>query len=309
MKVKDFNLKQTLECGQCFNFERLSDHEYIVTAKGKMLHVRQVKDELEFLNASQRDVEKIWIHYFDLNRDYGAIKRSIIKSAPELREIVEENGGIRILNQDYVETLISFIISQNKNITHIKQIVRAISAAHGKKVGKVDIRDCDEAEVGDEIKKALSCGMTEREYFSFPETDALENLTVEELKELKTGFRAPYIRDAIEKICCKELSYEAIKDLDYHEAKEKLLKIKGVGDKVANCVLLFSLGKRNAFPVDVWINRIMENMYEKDIRKQFGTKKGDKITKEQIEAFAESKFGEYGGYAQQYLFIYARSNS
>lgn len=268
MKVEEFDLSRTLECGQCFNFEKTGENEYIVVAYGRMLHVKQEKADLEFLNASDEDINNIWIPYFDLYRDYKKINEEIIKADPRLKEIIDKYNGIRILNQDFTETLISFIISQNKNITHIKQLIRNLSISHGIYIGSFD----------------------GRRYYSFPELSELEKISEEEFRDLKVGFRAPYLCDAVRRLSSGGITEQMLKGMAYEEAKEKLKTIKGVGDKVANCVLLFSLGFRSAFPVDIWIKRVTEKMYGTD-----------------ADA-AAALFGRYGGYAQQYLFMYAREN-
>ena len=270
MKITDFDLAQTLECGQCFNFEKISDNEYVVAAMGRVLHVKQEGSELSFLNASEEDIRNIWVPYFDLDRDYSEIKNELVKAEPRLKPIIEKCSGIRILNQDFTETLISFIISQNKNIPQIKKIVRAICDGFGREA--------------------------EMEYHVFPSLCELANMTEQDFRDLKTGFRAPYIMNAIEFL--KKTDGESMKAMTFAQAKEALTSIKGVGDKVANCVLLFSLGFRSAFPVDVWIKRIMEEMY-------FGCD----TPKKEIESFAAERFGKWGGYAQQYLFMYAREKS
>ncbi|MCF0185439.1 MAG: DNA-3-methyladenine glycosylase 2 family protein [Bacteroidaceae bacterium] len=254
--------------------ESIDEQEYIVIHHGKMLHVKQEGTELQFLNATEEEVKDIWVPYFDLDRDYGEIIANVVKADPRLEDITKTYGGIRILNQEFVETLISFIISQNKNIPHIKQIVRNISEANGELIGE----------------------WNGRPYYSFPGLSALDKISEDDFRALKTGFRAPYLRDAINRLVSGEIKGEELKGLSFNEAKERLTAIKGVGDKVANCVLLFGLGFRNAFPVDVWIKRIMEEMY-------FGADTDKAV----IEKFAAEKFGIYGGYAQQYLFIYARN--
>ena len=233
-----------------------------------MLHVRQEKDDLEFLNAADEDINKIWIPYFDLERDYKKINSEIIKADPRLEEIIDKYAGIRILDQDFTETLISFIISQNKNITHIKQLIRDLSVCHGEYIGTFN----------------------GRKYYSFPSLSELEKISEEEFRNLKMGFRAPYLCDAVSRLSSGEITEKMLKGMTYEEAKEKLKDIKGVGDKVANCVLLFSLGFRSAFPVDIWIKRVLEKMYGTDADT------------------APAIFGQYGGYAQQYLFMYAREN-
>lgn len=278
MIVKDFNLEQTLECGQCFNFEKLGEYDYVVIAFGRVLHVSQheiagksfrEESELDLHSASEDDIKKIWIPYFDLDRDYAEIKRDIAEADPRLAPVMERFGGLRILNQEFTETLLSFIISQNKNIPQIKKIVRSICEDFGREGGEV-------------------CG---RHYRTFPDAERLASMTEDDFRALKTGFRAPYLMNAIN----AGLDGEKLKKLPFEEARAELTKIKGVGDKVANCVLLFSLGFRSAFPVDVWIKRIMEEMY-------FGCDTDKKV----IEQFAVDKFGKWGGYAQQYLFMYAR---
>lgn len=272
MKVKDFDLAQTLECGQCFNFEKIGEEDYIVVAKGRMLHVLQEDDELIFDGTSDDEIRGIWVPYFDLDRDYAQIKSELIKAEPRLKSVTDTFYGIRILNQDFPETLISFIISQNKNIPQIKKIVRAICEGFGEYAGTYAGHD----------------------YFAFPKQEQLYAMTEEDFRQLKTGFRAPYIMSAIHALQ-NGMNAAELKRLTFEDARRELTGIKGVGDKVANCVLLFSLGFREGFPVDVWIKRIMEEMY-------FGCD----TPKKEIEQFAAVKFGRWGGYAQQYLFMYAR---
>lgn len=271
--VRDFDLEQTLECGQCFRFYKQDYEDYVIVAKKKMLHIQQEGSKLIFHNTSKEDVTRIWIPYFDLERDYGKIKTYLLKADEVLKPAIEEKHGIRLLNQDFHETLISFIISQNKQIPHIKQIVKAISERYGEYIGSVN-------------------GV---EYYSFPDVETLGTITEEEYRELKTGFRAPYLLDASKKLASGDYKSELFDDLDENEARNKLIEIKGVGEKVANCVMLFSLGYRAAFPVDVWIKRIMETLYFKE-----------DTSESEIQAFAKERYGEYGGYAQQYLFCFGR---
>ena len=270
--ISHFNLTQTLECGQCFRFHQIEKLEYIVIAKGSLLHIKQIENNLVFYNTSRHKVENVWLDYFDLNRNYGEIKEALLGKDERIRTAIEEKYGVRILNQDFHEVLITFIISQNKQIPHIKQIIARISKQYGRFLGQID----------------------GEEYYDFPTLHALKNITEQQFRDMKTGFRAPYLVDAISKLA-EGLSAESLQGFSYGEAKEELLKIKGVGAKVANCVLLFGLGYRNAFPVDVWVKRAMESVYFKK-----ETPVAD------ITTFARETFGEYGGYAQQYLFYYTR---
>lgn len=275
-EIKDFDIGQTLECGQCFHFEKTGDNEYGVVSSDKFIHIKQEDNTLICKNTTLEEVENYWIKYFDLDRDYGKIKKALLEKDKNLKAAIEDKYGVRILNQEFVETLMSFIISQNKQIPHIKQIVKNISKKYGKKLAMIG----------------------EYEFYSFPDIEVIEGITEDEYREMKTGFRAKYLADAGKKLSSGEITC-SIKELSYEEAANLLMQIKGVGEKVANCVLLFGLGYREAFPVDVWIKRIMETLYFS----------GEDTGKEKIMEFAKEMYGEYGGYAQQYLFYYGKENN
>ncbi len=270
--VKDFNIEHILECGQCFNFQKLGNMEYIIVAYGRMLHIIQDDKDVILYDTSMEEYDKVWKKYFDMDNDYGYIKDYLKANDERIVDAINDKWGIRIINQEFEETLLSFIISQNKQIPHIKQIVRGICESFGRELGEYD----------------------GRKYFSFPTLDELNNITEEDFRGLKTGFRAPYLMDAVEHMR-RGLCRASFDSLNYEEAMCELLKIKGVGEKVANCVALFGLGYKNAFPVDVWVKRVMEEVYF-----------GKETSKEEIMRFAKDKFGEYGGYAQQYHFYHMR---
>lgn len=272
--IKDFDLSQTMECGQCFHFEKIDENRYGVVAYSSLSDVYQIDDKLYFDNTDIDTVKNIWIPYFDLERDYRSIKKTLLEKDNKLKDAINEKDGIRLLNAEFHENLLSFIISQNKQIPHIKKIVADISAKYGEMLGSINNKD----------------------YYAFPEIEDLVNISVEEFRKLKTGFRAPYLVDASNKMYEGVIDENELRKIGYEKAKEKLISIKGVGEKVANCVLLFSLGYRNSFPVDVWIKRIMEALYFN----------GKYTSKEEIEKLANEKYGIYGGYAQQYLFSYGK---
>ena len=204
-------------------------------------------------------------------------ERFLLEKDNLLRDSINEKYGVRILNQEFHEMLISFIISQNKQIPHIKQLVRRISEEYGEYLGEIN----------------------GEKYYSFPEVEILGTITEEQFREMKTGFRAPYLADAVEKLSKNVISVVDFQGMDEDDARKKLMEIKGVGEKVANCVMLFGLGYRSAFPIDVWMKRIMETLYFQ----------GKDTKKELIADFAKEMYGEYGGYAQQYLFCYGRDNN
>lgn len=273
--ICDFDLAQTLECGQCFHFVKLDENDYVLTAKGRLLHVSQQADTVTFYDTEEDEYVNVWKDYFDMDRDYSEIKNKLLEKDDKLKDAIESMWGVRILNQDFFETLISFIISQNKQIPHIKKIVADISAKFGTYKGTYGGADM----------------------YTFPTLEQLANASEEDFKELKTGFRAPYIMDAIRRNMAGQFDINELKSMDYDSCIKELMTIKGVGEKVANCVSLFGLGKKEAFPVDVWIKRIMETMYFD----------GVDTPKDKIAAFAKEQFGELGGFAQQYLFYYGKS--
>ncbi len=270
--VQDFDLVQTFDCGQCFRWDR-TENGYIGIACGKPLEIIQSGNTVTLLNTSMQDWNSIWRDYFDMDRDYSLVK-SAVSSDSVMKEAVSFGSGIRILNQEPFECLISFIISASNNIPRIRKIISALCENFGEKteyMGKI--------------------------YYAFPTAEKLSSLSLEELGVIKAGFRDKYILNAAKAVKNGMIDLDALKKASAEYAKSELLKLNGVGNKVADCVLLFSLCKYDSFPVDVWIKRIMEYCY-------FETEQ----TKEAISALAKEKFGDFGGFAQQYLFYWAREN-
>ncbi len=262
-----FNISEILECGQCFRFEKIEDMHYKIIAHQKVLFIKQSEDYVEFYPCTINEFENIWFHYFDLGTDYNEIKK-LFQDDEILKEAINFAQGIRILNQEPFECIISFIISQNNRIPMIKQVVKNISEKYGTKIG---------------------------DDYAFPTLEQLSKATNEELRECKTGFRDKYILDCVEKLNSKELNIDETSHLTTEELKKELMKVKGIGTKVADCALLFSFGRQDVFPVDVWIKRVMEELYfDKEETK-----------KEVISQYAKDRFNEYQGIAQQYLFNYA----
>ena len=265
-----FDIAETLECGQCFRFARKSHKEYAVIAFSKMLHIRQDAGVIEFYPCTDYEFENIWAPYFDLDRDYSAIK-SCLLADPVMARAIGFAGGIRILKQDPWECLLSFIISQNMNIPRIKKLIATISEQYGDSLAG---------------------------FHAFPSAGQMLPVGVEGLINCKTGFRAKYLFDAITKVANGELCLSAMANLPTIDLKKVLKSIYGVGDKVADCVLLFSFGRHEVFPMDVWVKRAMAQLYFK----------GQDIRAKDAYAFAQEKFGAHAGVAQQYLFYYMREN-
>lgn len=268
--VKDFNITHIFECGQCFRWDKEVDGSFTGVALGKALNISFKENEVLMKNTLQEDFELLWKNYFDFDTDYSQIK-TVLSSDETVKKAISYGNGIRILNQDLWECIISFIISANNNIPRIKGIVKRFCENFGKKITYLG-----------------------SEFYTFPSPDELSGITVSDLAPLRAGFRDKYIVDAVNKVNSGEVCLKTVINSDINTARNELLKIKGVGRKVADCVLLFGAGKRASFPVDVWVKRVMAELYAEEI------KDGD------IFAFAENKFGENAGIAQQYLFYYMR---
>ncbi len=271
--LSDFELVHIFECGQCFRWQKENDGSYTGIIRYGVVNIK--KDDSRVVISGSfdaNDKEKI-CDYFDLNSDYTSIKKKLELNDENMKKAIEYGYGIRILNQDPWEMLISFIISAANNIPRISKTVENISRTYGQKIT-----------------------WNEKEYYKFPTPKELSRATVSELRTLNLGFRDKYVYNATKMVYTGEIDLEKIEKMNYKDAKKELMKIQGVGEKVADCILLFSMRKREAFPVDTWIKKVMSQLYNesKDIKK--------------ISAFAENKFGEYGGIAQQYLFYYMRSN-
>jgi len=272
--VKDFSLEHIFECGQAFRWNPDDDSGGYVGVVGNRVVRADYYDKDHVLvldNCTLEEFNTYWKHYFDLDRDYGKVKEEL-SSDNIMKQAVQYGWGIRVLNQDPWEILISFIISANNNIKRIKSIVEKLSGKYGKEICWQD-----------------------RSYYTFPTPESLANTEEAELRECGCGYRAPYIQKTARMVADGLISPYQIKELPYQEAHKELLRCTGVGDKVADCILLYSMEKTEAFPVDVWVKRVMEYFYT-----------DQEETAKKIKAIAKERFGKYAGLAQQYLFYYAR---
>lgn len=257
---KNFDPFLSCECGQCFRFEKQSDENYLLFAMGRRLDIKKVDSGWFFDDIDEEEFREKFFSYFDLDRDYGEIIKSF-EHDKVITEAVTTGSGIRIFRQDPFETLISFIISQNNNIPRIKKIIESLCRLLGKE---------------------------ENGFYSFPSAESIVECGIEGLAPIKSGFRAKYIFDASEKVAKGEIDLSEIGKIGYENALTELKKIKGVGDKVANCVLLFGFGYYEAFPIDVWVKRVIAESYG--------------------EGFDPKTLGKYAGIAQQYLFNHRRNS-
>lgn len=275
--VVNFNVKQIFECGQCFRWEKVNDNDFIGVAFGKVIEVEQIGDCITIHNTNKTDFENIWLKYFDLERDYSSIKNTLSED-DLLKKSIEFGYGIRLLNQDPFELLISFIISARNSIPVIMKTIKKICEKFGNQI---------------EYKGNI--------YYTFPTPQELSLATLEDIQSTGASFRSKYIVDTVNKVatCTPGDIYdlEKIKALNDDECHKALQEFMGVGAKVADCIMLFSMSKYSAFPVDVWVKRAMQHFYL-----------APDVSLPKTRIFGRDKFGDLSGFAQQYLFYYAREN-
>lgn len=270
----DFEPRDIFQCGQAFRWKEEEDQSYTTVAFGRVLNVLRHGDDIVFRNTNKEDFENIWYDYFDLKRDYSLIKKRLSEDDEILKKATEFGKGIRILNQEPFETIISFIISANNQIPRIKKSIEIISSQYG-----------------DFIENFMGV-----DYYSFPSPEVLSKVDVAELRErAKVGFRDQRIIDTSIEIASGNMDLDSIFKMNRDQGKEYLMKLPGVGPKVSDCILLFAFDKDQAFPVDVWVKRVMEYFY---LKEDTNVKK--------IGAKGKEIFGDLAGFAQQYLFYYAR---
>ncbi|MDV3426468.1 MAG: 8-oxoguanine DNA glycosylase [Bacillota bacterium] len=272
--VRNFDLYQVFSCGQCFRWNREENGNYVGVALGRVIEAEKKGNDLYLYNTNKSDFIDIWADYFDLYRDYGEIKDNL-KKDEILKKAVKYGEGIRILNQEPFEMLISFIISSNNRIPMIKKVIENICESFGRKIsykGKI--------------------------YYTFPTLSEISSAEEEDFRSFKAGFRAKYIKNTIDMLKNGRQDLDMIKKLSSCEALSHMLSFPGVGLKVADCIMLFSMKKTDSFPVDIWVKRAMNYFY----------KTGD-VSLKKIREYAGDKFGSLAGFAQQYLFFYMRENN
>lgn len=276
---KDFNSKHIFECGQCFRWNIQNEGSYIGIIKNSVIEIIEEKDRVIFRGVSNRNLENVIREYFNLEIDYTKIKLQLSGIDEFLKKSIEYGEGIRILKQDIFETIISFIISANNNIPRIKKIIENISETYGEKV---------------EYKN--------KEYYLFPTVEELSKASVEDLRKLGLGFRDKRVYTTTKMILNGDFNINNLLELqDTELIREELLKLDGVGPKVADCILLFGFNRYEVFPIDVWVRRVMNDLYIK-------SEQESKVSKVQIKRLAEEKYKKLAGIAQQYLFYWKREN-
>lgn len=263
------NVKEILTSGACFRFHVEEDGSITNILKDRVVNIKQDNKILTIKSSNYDNLENIMKEYFDLNRDYNKINKELINKNKELEQIIQKCNNYRILNQDSFEMCISYIISQNNNVKRISKSIEVLCNKYGKEVV-----------------------FEEKKYYLFPNYQDIKNITIDSLKDLKIGFRDKYIIDFIN-------NYEKLNNLNNlstEDALKELIKVKGIGMKVASCILLFGYKRLDVYPIDTWVKQFISEHYKI---------KNDQKT---IEKFTKEKFGKYAGLAIQYMFHSQRNN-
>ena len=277
--MESFELKHIFDCGQCFRWNEEEDGSYTGVIKQGILNVKKENGLITFEGMLDGNIKEIVIDYFDLNNNYEEIKNKLSKIDDNMKKSIEYGCGIRILHQDLFECIISFIISANNNIPRIKGIIERLS------------KKCSRRVI-----------YNEKEYYLFPSVSELSKLSVEDLRSLGLGFRDIRVFNTCKKIKEKVVDLDKLKEMkNSDEIREELLKLDGVGPKVADCIMLFSLKRYDVFPIDVWVRRVMNDLY-------IHNENEEKVNKKEILKIANKLYGNICGLAQQYLFYYRREN-
>lgn len=269
---KPFKLNDTVTCGQIFRFFKMEDKSFDIILKDRVINVYMDKDELCVSSNNENNLEKIIKDYFDLDNDYLTMNDFLVKQDSNLKNAVEFSNGLMIIKQDPFETIISYIISANNGVPQIASALNNIAKKYGKKVM-----------------------FNNKEYYLFPQYKDLVNVSEEDLRGCKVGFRDKYLKAIINKLNNNEINLDEFYNLDTKEALDKLMENVGIGPKVASCILLFAYQKYDVFPIDTWVKKVMKNDY-------------DIVGEKNIRDFAYKTYGKYSGIAIQYLFNYGRNN-
>lgn len=266
---KYFKPELIFDCGQSFRFFSEKDNVRKGIAFGSLIEIEKQKHGYK-IKSTPKLPDSILIEFFDLKRNYEEIENSLSGDLV-MSSAMEFGRGIRILKQDFFETLLTFIYSQRSNIPKIAKCVEKTAELFGSIISE-----------------------DEKKYYSFPTPEQMRGVTAEALEAVKCGYRSEYIVDAVNKVLSGELDYDVLKKMSYGEVKERLMTVKGVGEKVADCVCLFSFGFFEAFPTDTWIKKAMDSLYN--------------VSEADIKSVSSDMFGSLSGIAQQYLFYYLRYN-
>lgn len=267
----DFNLDDTVTCGQIFRFDKELDNSYTIILDDRVINIKKEDNTLLVESNNEDNLKNKIIEYFDLDRDYDNINKQILLMDSKLKKVIDSCIGFKIIKQYPFETIMEYIISSNNRVPSIRNSLDKISEKYGKKVT---------------FKNKI--------YYLFPNYIDLKNVSIDEFRTFKVGFRDKYLYDVVQSINKNDLNIDEIYKLDTDKSLEKLMSFNGVGPKVSSCILLFGYQKFDVFPVDTWVKKIMKEEYNLD-------------TQEKIIKYAKENYKEYSGIVIQYLFHYNRN--
>ena len=271
--INNLDLENTITCGQIFRFIKESDNSYTVILKDRVVNLKYEDNNLLVDSNDYNNLENVIVNYLDLNRDYISIINNIKNLDKKLSLCLDDSIGLKMIKQDPIECIISYIISANNSVRNITNSLNLISEKFGEKVL-----------------------FRNKEYYLFPSLDKLSTITLEDFRNCKVGFRDKYLVEIIKKIVNKELDISKIYNINSNDALNYLMNFKGIGMKVASCILLFAYQKFDVYPVDTWVKKYMEDNY-------------GIIGEKNIRDFASSVYGEYCGLAIQYMFNSKRNKN
>ena len=264
--INNLDLDNTICCGQIFRYEKLEDDSYIVILKDRVVKLKYIYNKLYIDSNNMNNIENVIREYLDLDRDYISIIENIKKCDDILGKYLDKSIGLKMIKQEPIECIVSYIISQNNSVRNIKNSLDLISYKFGDKVMFLD-----------------------KEYYLFPSIDKLSKISLEEFRECKVGFRDRYLVDIISDIVENRLNVNYIFEMNSEDSLRYLMSFRGIGMKVASCILLFAYGKYDVYPIDTWVKKYMNTNYGiKDEKK--------------IKEFCKEKYGKYSGLAIQYMF-------
>ena len=269
----NFNLDSTVTCGQIFRYYKLEDNSYDIILKDRVINVYKKDNYLIASSNNEDDLEIVVKNYFDLDNDYENINKYLLEKDSLLKDAIMFSCGLMMIRQDPFETLIEYIISANNGVPNITSALNNIATKYGKKVL-----------------------FNKKEYYLFPSYKDLKDVTKEDFRECKVGFRDKYLESIIYKLNNNIINLDDFNKLDSNEAMDKLMENNGIGPKVASCILLFAYQRYDVFPVDTWVKKIMESNY-------------NIIGEKNIREFASKTYGKYSALAIQYLFNYSRNKN
>lgn len=271
IKVDNFNLKDTVTCGQIFRFNEEEDLSYTVVLSDRVVNLKLEDDTLIVDSNNMENIEKVIKDYFDLDFDYDTLNTKLIEIDSDNKIIIDACKGLKMINEPRVEVIISYILSSNNRVPQIRKALDNISERYGE---KVIFRD--------------------KEYYLFPTVEKLKKVSIEEYRDCKAGFRDKYIYEMINKIDSGDFDINIIDNMDSIEAMEYLMKNNGIGEKVASCILLFGYHRFDVFPIDTWVKKYMKEKYNLE-----------KVP--EIRNFMKEKYDKNSGLIIQYIFNYSRN--